>query len=295
MTLLSIIWNPDPIWFSIGNIDFRYYSILYVAGLVAAYFIINKLVMREGKPREFIDKFTWFIIIGLIIGARVGHCLFYEPGYYLHHITEMLLPIKQMADGSWKFIGYQGLASHGGAIGILAALYFFCRRYKVEYLWIADRLVMPVPLVGVFIRFGNFMNSEIVGQPTQSDWGIVFQRVDMLPRHPSQLYEAICYLIIFGILLWYYHKNFGSLVNGKIFGLFLILVFSARFFIEFGKEVQEEFEEAMALDMGQLLSLPFIALGVWLFFFRKPKAKSGESGKQKNEESRNRQNDKSIK
>ena len=244
MTLLSIIWNPDPIWFSIGNIDFRYYSILYVAGLVAAYFIINKLVMREGKPREFIDKFTWFIIIGLIIGARVGHCLFYEPGYYLHHITE---------------------------IGIPAALYFFCRRYKVEYLWIADRLVMPVPLVGVFIRFGNFMNSEIVGQPTQSDWGIVFQRVDMLPRHPSQLYEAICYLIIFGILLWYYHKNFGSLVNGKIFGLFLILVFSARFFIEFGKEVQEEFEESMALDMGQLLSLPFIALGVWLFFFRKPK------------------------
>ncbi len=282
MTLLSIIWNPDPIWFSIGNIDFRYYSILYVAGLAAAYFIINKLVMREGKPREFIDKFTWFIIIGLIIGARVGHCLFYEPGYYLHHITEMLLPIKQMADGSWKFIGYQGLASHGGAIGILAALYFFCRRYKVEYLWIADRLVMPVPLVGVFIRFGNFMNSEIVGQPTQSDWGIVFQRVDMLPRHPSQLYEAICYLIIFGVLLWYYHKNFGNLVNGKIFGLFLILVFSARFFIEFGKEVQEEFEEAMALDMGQLLSLPFIALGVWLFFFRKPKAKSGESGKQKN-------------
>lgn len=282
MTLLSIIWNPDPIWFSIGNIDFRYYSILYVAGLVAAYFIINKLVMREGKPREFIDKFTWFIIIGLIIGARVGHCLFYEPGYYLHHITEMLLPIKQMADGSWKFIGYQGLASHGGAIGILAALYFFCRRYKVEYLWIADRLVMPVPLVGVFIRFGNFMNSEIVGQPTQSDWGIVFQRVDMLPRHPSQLYEAICYLIIFGVLLWYYHKNFGNLVNGKIFGLFLILVFSARFFIEFGKEVQEEFEESMALDMGQLLSLPFIAIGVWLFFFRKPKAKSGETGKQKN-------------
>ncbi|MBO4602353.1 MAG: prolipoprotein diacylglyceryl transferase [Salinivirgaceae bacterium] len=271
MNLLSILWNPDPVWFTIGSVSFRYYSILYVAGLVAAYFIINKLVMREGKPREFIDKFTWFIIIGLIIGARIGHCLFYEPGYYIHHIAEMLFPIKETANG-WKFIGYQGLASHGGAIGILIALYLFCRHYKVDYLWMADRLVMPVPLVGVFIRFGNFMNSEIVGRPTGSDWGIIFQRVDTLPRHPSQLYEAICYLIIFGIVLWYYHKNYGNLVNGKIFGLFLMLIFMSRFIIEFGKEVQEEFEEAMLLDMGQLLSLPFIALGIWLFFFRKPKS-----------------------
>lgn len=277
MKLLSITWNPDPIWFSIGSINFRYYSILYVSGLVFAYLIINKLVMREGKGRDFIDKFAWFVIIGLIIGARLGHCLFYEPGYYLHHIAEMLLPIKELPTGGYKFIGYQGLASHGGAIGILIGLYLFCRKYKVNYLWMADRMVLPVPLTAVCIRFGNFMNSEIIGRPTNSDWGIIFERVDMIPRHPSQLYEAICYLLIFGILIWYYHRNFPKLYNGKIFGLFLLLIFIARFIIEFGKEVQESFEESMKLDMGQLLSIPFIALGVWLFFFRKSEITSEPS------------------
>lgn len=276
MNLLTIIWNADPIWFSIGSISFRYYSILYVAGLIVAYFIINKLVMREGQPREFIDHFTWYIIIGLIIGARLGHCLFYEPSYYLHHIAEMFLPIKQMTDGSWKFIGYQGLASHGGAIGILTALYFFCRKYKVNYLWMADRLVMPIPLVGVFIRFGNFMNSEIIGRATNGNWGIVFEHVDMLPRHPAQLYEALCYLIIFGLLILYYHNNFGNLKDGKIFGLFLILVFTARFIIEFCKEVQSDFEETMTFDMGQLLSLPFIIAGIY-FFFRKKTLKENKT------------------
>lgn len=269
MNLLSITWNPDPVWFSIGSVSFRYYSILYVTGLVFAYLIINKLVMREGKDRDFVDKFAWFVIIGLIIGARLGHCLFYEPGYYLHHIVEMLLPIKEMPTGGYKFIGYQGLASHGGAIGILIGLYLFCRKYKVNYLWMADRMVLPVPLTATCIRFGNFMNSEIIGQPTNSDWGVIFERVDMIPRHPSQLYEAICYLAIFGILIWYYRKNFPNLYNGKIFGLFLMLIFVARFIIEFGKEVQESFEQSMTFDMGQLLSIPFIALGVWLFFFRK--------------------------
>ncbi len=269
MNLLAIIWEPDPIWFSIGSISFRFYSILYVLGLIAAYIILSKLVMREGKPRDFIDRFTWYAIIGLIIGARLGHCLFYEPNYYLHHIVEMLLPVRELPSGGYKFIGYQGLASHGGAIGILIALYLFCKKNNVKYLWMADRLVIPIPLTGVFIRFGNFMNSEIIGRPTMSDWGIIFAKTDMLPRHPAQLYEAVCYLIIFGILVWYYLKKYPDLLNGKIFGLFLMLVFGSRFIIEFCKEVQEEFEQSMMLDMGQLLSIPFIIIGCWLFFCRK--------------------------
>lgn len=277
MSILAISWNPDPIWFNIGSFGFRYYSILYVAGLILAYFVIGKLVMREGKDRDFLDSFTWHVVIGLIIGARIGHCLFYEFSYYSHHIVEMLLPIKQMPDGGWKFIGYQGLASHGGAIGILIGLYLFCKKYKVNYLWIADRMVFPVPITGAFIRFGNFMNSEIVGRPTGTDYGIVFERVDMLARHPAQLYEAISYLLIFVVLFWYYRKNYPNLYNGKIFGLFLTLVFSARFVIEFCKEVQESFEQNMFLDMGQLLSLPFIAIGIWLFFCRKSEVTSEPS------------------
>ena len=198
MNFLTMNWNLDPIWFQIGPVTIRYYSVLYVSGLVAAYFIMNYLVMRDGKPRDFIDKFAWFVIIGLILGARIGHCLFYEASYYLSHPIEMILPLKALPKGGYKFIGYQGLSSHGGAIGIMIAMYLFCRKYKVGFLWVADRLVFAVPLTGAFIRLGNFMNSEIIGKSTDVNWAVVFEQVDGQPRHPSMLYEALAYLAIFG-------------------------------------------------------------------------------------------------
>jgi phosphatidylglycerol---prolipoprotein diacylglyceryl transferase len=271
MNFLTITWDLNPIWFSLGPIIIRYYSVLYVAGLIAAYFIINSLVVRDGKPRDFIDKLTWFSIIGLILGARIGHCLFYEGSYYISHPFEMIFPFKSLPQGGVKFIGYQGLSSHGGAIGILLAMYFFCRKYKVGFLWLADRLVFAVPLTGAFIRLGNFMNSEIIGKPTDLSWAIIFKQVDSQPRHPSMLYEALAYMAIFGFLIIYYRKNYPNLGNGKIFGWFLMLIFSSRILIEFTKEVQENFEQSMVLNMGQWLSLPFVAIGIWLLFYRKEK------------------------
>jgi len=269
MSLLSISWSPEPVWFSIGALDFRYYSILFVGGLVIAYTMVAWLTKRDGRPSEFVDLLTIYIIIGLIIGSRLGHCLFYNPAYYLTHIGEMLFPISNTPNGIE--IGYHGLSSHGGAIGIITAMYLFSRHQKVSFLWVADRVVFPVPLTAMCIRLGNFMNSEIIGNPTGTNWGVVFERVDNLPRHPSQLYEAAAYFLIFFVLLWYYRKQYPNLINGRMFGLFLTLVFVSRFIIEFGKSAQESFEMHSVFSMGQILSIPFIVLGVWLFFFRREK------------------------
>jgi len=203
------------------------------------------------------------MIFGTVIGARLGHCLFYNPSYYLSNPIE----IFKVWEG--------GLASHGAAIGILIAVYLFSKKKKnYSFLWIIDRIVIVVALAGTFIRLGNLFNSEIIGKPTDVSWAFIFTAVDDLPRHPTQLYESISYLIIFLILLFIYYKGLEKDRGGFLFGLFLVLIFTFRFFVEFLKENQSAFERGMILDMGQILSIPFVIAGI-IFIKKsfKPKTK----------------------
>jgi len=215
---------------------------------------------QEKKSENDLNDLVWYMILGTVIGARLGHCLFYNPEYYLSRPLEILQV--------WK----GGLASHGAAIGILTAIYLYDRKRKgFSFLWLMDRIVITVALAGFFIRMGNFFNSEIIGKPTNADWGFVFVAVDNIPRHPAQLYESIAYLMIFIFLFAYYFITKGKFKKGLIFGLFLIMVFTFRFFVEFWKENQSLFEEKMFLNMGQLLSIPFVLVGIYLVLRRDKK------------------------
>lgn len=261
MLPLSIVWdvNPNLIQLDqvpvIGQLTVRYYGVLFAAAFVLGYLLFMKIFKIEGISVEVLDRLTLYMVIGTIVGARLGHVFFYQPDYYLSHPHEIL------------YIWHGGLASHGAAIGILAALYLFVRKEKKPYLWILDRIVIAVALAGFFIRMGNLMNSEIYGVQTDLPWGFIFVRAnEVVPKHPTQIYEALAYLIIFYILYRIYFKTKGRFKPGLLFGLFLLLVFSARFLIEFIKEVQVPFEQNMALNMGQWLSLPFIILGVVLLY-----------------------------
>ena len=211
-----------------------------------------------------------YVIVGTILGARLGHCFFYEPDYFLKHPIEILLPIQKIK-GVYQFVGYQGLASHGGSIGVLTAMILYCRKYKVQFLGLLDKMAVAVPVTGAFIRMGNFMNSEIYGKPTNGNWGVVFERDDLIPRHPTQLYEAFAYLLIFGILFYMYKSETIRKAHGLIFGSFLTLLFLARFIIEFFKENQEAFENSMLINMGQILSIPFILIGLGLIVWKSKK------------------------
>jgi prolipoprotein diacylglyceryl transferase len=217
----------------------------------------------------WLDKLWLYVAVATIIGARLGHCIFYDWAYYSEHFIEMILPIRLQPE--FKFIGYQGLASHGAAIGIIAGLWYYSKKIsKKSILWILDRAVIPIALAGFFIRMGNLMNSEIVGLPTDMPWGFRFVNSGMehpeLPRHPAQLYEAVCYLISFGILTYLYWRTSVKKNMGFIFGAFLVLIFTARFLIEFVKENQEAWEAGMALNMGQILSVPFIVVGLLMLW-----------------------------
>lgn len=254
MVLESINWNVNPEIFRIGNFALRWYGLLFASGFFFGYLILAKLFKKEGVSIEILDKLTIYTAVGTIIGARLGHCLFYEPSYYLSHPVEIIK--------IWR----GGLASHGAAVGILVAIYFFSKNTKKTYLWTFDRLVIVVALAGFFIRTGNLMNSEIYGVETSLSWGFVFLRTgETLPKHPTQIYEALCYLIIFLILSFIYIRKNGSVKDGALFGLFLILVFTSRFFIEFIKEDQVGFESGMNLNMGQWLSMPFVLTGFFLW------------------------------
>ncbi len=265
---LFIQWDVDPEIVNLfGMISIRYYSLLFVSGLMLSYRIVQRMYKREGLPSEHLWHLATYIFIGTVAGARLGHCLFYEPGYYLSHPLEMLLPV-QWIDGSLRFTGYLGLASHGGAIGVLLAIMAYARKYK-ETIWaVLDKIGVVAPLAGAFIRLGNLMNSEIIGHPTTVPWAFVFRRVDVLPRHPAQLYEAIAYLIIFVIVYGLYRRK-NTKADGFLFGLMLVLLFMARFLIEFLKEHQVSFEEGLPFDMGQMLSLPFILCGIFLMFLKR--------------------------
>lgn len=258
-----IHWNIDPEIFKIGSIAIRYYSVLFVSGLIISFYLLQYLFNREKISLELLDKLFFYSFFGIILGARVGHCVFYEWFYFKDHILEIFIPFKEI-DGSYIFTGFQGLASHGAGIGIIISMYIFSKLNHLNFLSILDKLAINTPLAGAFIRLGNFMNSEIIGKPTDSNFGIVFEHVDNIPRHPAQLYEALAYFVIFTIIISIYLKYKNKTQTGFFAGLFLVLTFTARFFIEFIKANQETFEQDMSINMGQWLSIPFVIIGLIL-------------------------------
>lgn len=264
--LLYILWNPDLVMLHLGPISLRWYAMCWIAGLFCAYLIVKRLYKEQGIKPELFDPLFLYCFVGILAGSRLGHCLFYEPGYFLSsgkHIIEMFVPIRFLADGSWRYTGYEGLASHGGTLGLMIALWFYVRWSKLSVWTVLDNIAIATPVAACFIRIGNLMNSEIIGKVTDVPWAFVFERVDMLPRHPGQLYEALAYALLL-VIGWLLYRRYPQKVGtGFFFGLCLTYIFTARFFIEYTKEVQEAFENALPLDMGQLLSIPFIVLGVW--------------------------------
>ncbi|MCF8241436.1 MAG: prolipoprotein diacylglyceryl transferase [Melioribacteraceae bacterium] len=248
-----IYWDVSPEIFSVGFLSVRWYGLLFATSFILGFQIMTWIYRKEKKPVDDLNDLIWYMILGTVIGARLGHCLFYNPVYYLSNPLEILQ--------IWK----GGLASHGAAIGILYALYLYSKKKKDQpYLWVFDRVVITVALAGFFIRTGNLFNSEIIGIPTDLSWGFIFARIDDIPRHPAQLYEAFAYLLIFVVLITIYYKKEGRFRDGYLFGIFLVLVFAFRFVIEFVKENQVSFEEGLILNMGQILSIPLIALGIYL-------------------------------
>ena len=263
--MLFINWNPDIEAFHIGGFAMRWYALCWLIGLLAAYFIVRWLYARQKIREALFEPLFIYCFVGILVGARLGHCLFYEPDYFLssgEHVVEMFLPIRFLPDGGWRFTGYAGLASHGGTIGLIIALVLYVRRTKLNIWTVLDNIAIATPVTACFIRLGNLMNSEIIGKATDVPWAFVFQQVDMQPRHPGQLYEALAYALLFFIGFAIYRRHPQKVGTGFFFGLCLTYIFTARFLIEYTKEVQEAFEASLPLDMGQLLSIPFVILGI---------------------------------
>jgi len=271
-----IPWAPDPVLISFGNFEIRYYSLFFALGFILGYMIIHRLVVKEGENPKLLDSFLIYVVVGTIIGARLGHCLFYDWAYFSKNPLEIFLPFSFKPN--FEFTGFRGLASHGGAAGIIIALFLLSLKQKKSIYWYLDKLAVVVPLAGMFIRLGNLMNSEIVGDPTNLPWAFQFQLMDksegdpMDPRHPTQLYEAISYLATFGFMFWYYAKKYGKVQSGHVFGIFLIILFTFRFILEYTK-INEGIDETAILNMGQILSIPFVLAGVVIAYLKfKPKA-----------------------
>jgi prolipoprotein diacylglyceryl transferase len=264
MHLLVIPWDVNPEIFRIGSFAVRWYGLLFASSFLFGYVIMDRIFRNENLGQSVLDSLTVYMAVGVIVGARLGHCLFYEPGYYLSHPVEILK------------IWQGGLASHGAAIGILIALWLFVRKEKKDFTWIIDRIAIVVALSGFLIRMGNLMNSEIYGVETTAPWGFVFLRNgETAPKHPTQIYEGLAYLFIFFLLFGIYWKKKGEHIQGMLISLILILIFTARFFIEFLKEDQVAFESGMTLNMGQILSIPFLIAGfVWLYVSIKQKKRA---------------------
>ena len=283
--LLFILWNP-----SLNFGPFRWYSLCWLIGLVLAYFIVRHLFYEQGiaertikkngkKEVEIVfDPLIFYCFLGILIGARLGHCLFYQPDYFLSsgkHIFEMFVPIHFLADGGWKFTGYEGLASHGGTLGLIIALWLYVRYSKIGIWTVLDNIAIATGSTACLIRLGNLMNSEIIGKVTDVPWAFIFLRVDDLPRHPGQLYEAIAYAILFFIMWAIYKRSKQTgkprVGTGWYFGFCLAYIFTFRFFIEYTKDVQEAWEADMLFNMGQLLSIPFILIGAYCMLRAKKK------------------------
>ena len=256
LLLLFVRWDVYPTLFTFGPVEIRYYGLMWALALGISAYIFSNLIKREGYSDKMFDSIFWYGVLSTIIGARLGHCLFYDPGYYLTHPVEIL------------YIHQGGLASHGAAVGLLVGLWLFSRKNKMPYMWSLDRIAIAVCIAGALVRIGNLMNSEIYGEATSLPWGFVFVRAgETVPMHPTQIYEALAYLILFVVLCWmYYRKDVARKRPGVMFGIFLIALIGFRFFVEFIKNPQEEFERGMLLVMGQWLSVPFVILGVVILY-----------------------------
>ena len=256
--VLAVNWHVDPVLFQAGPLQVRWYSLLFISGFILGWFIFKGYCRREKISEKMLDPLLYTLLIATIVGARLGHCLFYQPDYYLgswRGFWEIFMP--------WK----GGLASHGGAIALILAMWWFARKfgkkYGVDFMWLLDHLCIAVAFAGCFIRLGNLFNSEIYGDVTTLPWGFIFDnRGETLPKHPTQLYEALSYLILGLVMYHLYKKKLDTLPKGFFFGLFLVGCFGMRFLIEFIKEPQVGFEETMTLNMGQWLSVPFIIIGI---------------------------------
>lgn len=262
---LFIHWNPDVVAFHVGSFSVRWYSICWMIGLISVYLLEHKLFKEQRIPEEKFDPLFFYCFVGILVGARLGHCIFYEPRVYLTSIDgiiSMLLPIHRI-DGAWRFTGYEGLASHGGTLGLMLALWLYVRKTGVKLLTVLDNIAIVTPICACAIRIGNLMNSEIIGKPTDLPWAFVFDSVDALPRHPGQLYEALCYALFFFVGWFFYRRRPERVGSGFFFGLCILLIFTARILIEYTKENQVGFEDGMLFNMGQLLSVPFVLLGAY--------------------------------
>lgn len=260
--LLYIVWNPNPTAF----LGIRWYSLCWLIGLILAYLSARYIYKDQHIKDEVFDPLFIYCFLGVLIGARLGHCLFYEPAYFLSspiHFAEMLLPVRFLADGGIRFTGYEGLSSHGGIIGVIIGLYIYKKRNGLSMWFVLDVLALSAPITGCLIRLGNLMNSEIIGKVTDVPWAFIFERVDLLPRHPGQLYEAIAYFALFIIGFVLYRRLTSKVGSGFFFGHCMVFVFVSRFLIEFVKADQEAFEADMLFNMGQLLSIPFIIFGIY--------------------------------
>jgi phosphatidylglycerol---prolipoprotein diacylglyceryl transferase len=267
---LFVTWPFAPEIGTVCGITLRWYGICFALGLFLAGWYLYVRLKRMGYTQSQFESLLIYLFVGIFAGARLVHCLCYEPNYYLAHPLEIILPVTILSDGSWQFSGYHGFASHGGAAGVALALWLFCRRNKANFWPLSDLLAIATMLAGSLIRVGNLFNSEIVGAPTDVPWAFVFPLYDGIPRHPAQIYEAAFYLALFAATAaWYAHRR---LPDGFFLGLIMLLVGIFRFAIEFLKEVQEPFERGMTLDMGQWLSLPLIALGVLVLILRRNKS-----------------------
>ena len=262
---MTFNWNLDPVLIELfGSFPIMYYSICFGLGLILGLRVVHRLWLDDNWPIEKLDRLTIYVFLATLIGARLGHCLFYEPDYFLSHPIEIFIPFKSV-NGEWVYDGFRGLASHGGILAVVLTLILYSWKKDLPILSLLDKVAVGGILTGCFIRLGNFMNSEIIGKPTGGDYGVIFEQVDLIPRHPAQLYEAIAYLIIFFVLL-NVHRHKKS-QQGFTFGLLFILLFTSRFLIEFYKENQVAFEDSMTINMGQWLSIPGIIIGLIFIFY----------------------------
>ena len=265
--LNKITWEPSSTIFSVGNFGIHYYSLMFIIAFLLGFNIMKKMYLKENVPTERLETMLFYIVLSTLIGARLGHVIFYDWAYYQNHLLEIFLPIEKTSNG-YSFTGFRGLASHGAAVGILTGILIYQKKYKEKTLvWILDRLIIPTTLGAGFVRIGNFFNSEIVGKYTGNNFGVVFvNRGETLPRHPAQLYEAICYFILFFILIQIYKSDLKN-KNGFLLGFFMFVLFSVRFLIEFIKESQGGFESILPLfSTGQWLSMPLILSGILVLY-----------------------------
>jgi phosphatidylglycerol:prolipoprotein diacylglycerol transferase len=255
-------WDVNPVLIEFFGLKIHWYGALFATAILAGLQVMKWIFQQEKVKVELLDSLLMYCVFGIIVGARLGHCLFYDPDFYLSN------PMKILA--IWE----GGLASHGGGLGVIIAVYFFQKKYKVEYLWLLDRLAIATALFGFFVRFANFMNSEIIGIQTDVPWAVVFTRIDLLPRHPAQLYESLSYLSIFITLILLYRFSNIKKLTGALFGTFLCLIFTARFGIEFVKVKQAAYTGEAWISTGQALSIPFFVVGIVLLILAWKKSRA---------------------